>query len=208
MDSKTVYLFNHETLEYSGPYEAQESPLEEGVYIVPENSTEKEPPACQDDQRQVFLGGVWCIETIPQPDQSSIPTLDDVKASVWGLIKDERDRRKNGGFRAAGKWFHSDAGSKLQHLGNKDTARDQLAAGGTMADPLLDEETGRQIDWKTMDGSWLPLTCQRAFDVVRAGKASEFAHHTAAEIHQAAMESCADPAAYDFSGGWPEIFEG
>ena len=139
------------------------------------------------------------------------PTLQDppppTAAAVWENIKAERDRRtEQSGFQVGGKWYHSDAKSKLQHLGNKDTARDQIAAGGTMADPLRDPLSGQPIPWKTMDGSWQPLTVQLAFDIVNAGKAAELAHHAAAERHRAAMEAAADPAAYDFSTGWPPAF--
>lgn len=136
------------------------------------------------------------------------PTPGEVKVAKWEVIKLIRDRRiEQSGFQVGGKWYHSDAKSKLQHLGNKDSARDQLAAGGTMAAALLDPLTGFPIKWKTMDGSWQPLTVQLAFDIVAAGKASELAHHAAAEQHRAAMEAAADPAAYDFSGGWPASYQ-
>lgn len=138
------------------------------------------------------------------------PTADEVKAAAWERIKAERDRRAEAsGFVVVTKWYHSDGTSKLQHLGNKDTARDQLAAGGTMASALLDPVGGQQIVWKTMDGTFVPLTCQLAFDIVKAGKGAEFAHFKAAETHKAAMEASADPAAYDFkSAGWPATFGG
>lgn len=151
------------------------------------------------DNAEVMDGATLTITSVSREASA-------VHAAKWADIKDERDRRKDGGFKMAGKWYHSDGGSKLQHLGNKDTARDQLAAGGSLADLLLDPDTGRQIVWKTMDGSLLPLTCQLAFDIVRAGKAAEFAHHAAAETHKAAMLVSAEPSAYDFSAGWPAIF--
>lgn len=125
---------------------------------------------------------------------------------IWENIKAERDRRKTGGFQHAGRWYHSDIESKAQHLGNKDTARDQLAAGGEMADHLLDPLTGHQIVWKTMSGEFVPLTCQLAFDIVAAGKSAEFANYAAALAHKAAMERSANPPAYDYSGGWPQTY--
>lgn len=131
------------------------------------------------------------------------PTAD----AIWENIKDDRDHRSaHSGVQIGGKWYHTDAASKLHHLGNKDTARDQIAAGGTMADALRDPLTGQQIVWKTMDGSWQPLTVQLAFDIAAAVKAAELAHHAAAEQHRAAMAAAADPAAYDYSGGWPPAF--
>lgn len=131
----------------------------------------------------------------------------EIAARMWNVVKVDRDRRtEQSGFQVGGKWYHSDAKSKLQHLGNKDTARDQLAAGGTMADALLDPFTEQPIQWKTMDGSWQPLTVQLAFDIAAAGKAAELAHHAAAERHRAAMEAAANPAAYDYATGWPPAF--
>lgn len=139
---------------------------------------------------------------------------------VWDAIKVERERRKESGFslvvNGVTHWFHSDAGSKMQHFGNKDTARDQLESGSSMASPLLDPTTGQAIAWKTLtpEGApefWLPLTCQLAFDIVKAGKAADFAQHRAAVIHKAAMEASESPASYSFMQDagktkWPVVF--
>lgn len=142
------------------------------------------------------------IVVIPKP----APTLAQLKAEAWDAIKAERDRRKSGGVKVGAKWFHTDDGSKTQHLANKDTARDQLAAGGQMGDFLLDPATGAKIPWKTMDGTFIPLTVQLTFDIVKAAKSGEFAIFAAAETHRAAMEASADPASYDYSGGWPKVY--
>jgi len=135
-----------------------------------------------------------------------IPSDSQNRSTKWDEIKAERDRRKIGGFKVGAHWFHSDAESKTQHLANKDTARDQLATGGKLSDMLLDPLTSTTIPWKAMSGDFVVLTCQLAFDIVAAAKASEFATFTTAETHKAAMMACADPSAYDFSSGWPKIF--
>lgn len=127
-------------------------------------------------------------------------------AAAWAAIRTERDRRKNLGFMCAGRWYHSDAESKTQHLGNKDTARDQLAAGDDQAAPLRDPITNQVIVWKTMDGQFVPLTCGLAIDIVAAGKSAEFKVFAAAETHRAQMMASPDPGAYDFTGGWPAVF--
>ena len=75
-----------------------------------------------------------------------------------------------------------------------------------MSDFLLDPETGAKIPWKTMDGTFTPMTCQLAFDIVKAAKSGELATFAAAETHRVAMEASADPASYDYSGGWPKIY--
>lgn len=137
------------------------------------------------------------------------------KMERWEAIKAERERRKTSGFslvvNGVTHWFHSDTDSKVQHFGNKDTARDQFASGSTMDSALLDPTTGQQILWKTLTPAgtpevWLPLTCQLAFDIVKAGKAAEFAHHRIAAYHKQQMEASNNPSTYDFSGGWTPIF--
>ncbi len=128
------------------------------------------------------------------------------KGAKWDSIKAERDRRKAGGFKVGTLWFHSDADSRIQHLGLKDKARDLLAAGGAMADNLT--ILGQPVRWKSMDGSFVNVTVQLAFDIVTAAGDLDARLFAVAETHRAAMEAAADPSAYDFSAGWPETFEG
>ena len=47
-----------------------------------------------------------------------------------------------------------------------------------------------------------------AFDIVAAAGDLDARLFAVAETHRAAMEAAADPAAYDFSAGWPETFGG
>lgn len=164
-----------------------------------------------EDKYTEMLSEMHKGKIVSQDDNGKLVLIDPpgiTAAQVWEHIKAERDRRTEiGGFQCGGKWYHSDLHSKAQLLGNKDTARDQIAAGGVMTDALFDPITGHQIVWKTMDGTWQPLTCQLAFDIVKAGKGSEFAHYAAAEIHHAAMIASGESSSYDFSSGWPQIFE-
>jgi hypothetical protein len=50
------------------------------------------------------------------------------------------------------------------------------------------------------------MTQALAQQVFGAAAASDIAIFAVAETHKAAMEASADPAAYDFSGGWPPAF--
>lgn len=144
------------------------------------------------------------------PDSSGHPVLAEppapTTAEMWERIKTERDRRKTGGFKIGVLWFHSDADSRIQHLGLKDKARDLLAAGGVVTDNLT--VLGQLVPWKTMDGSFANVTAQLAFDIVAAAGDLDARLFAVAETHRAAMEAAADPAAYDFSAGWPETFGG
>ena len=139
---------------------------------------------------------------IPKPAQSAA----EAKAAMWEAIKAERDRRRAGGFKVGMLWFHSDADSRIQHLGLKDKARDLFTAGGVMTDNLI--ILGQPVRWKTMDGSFSGVTAQLAFDIVAAASDLDARLFTVAEAHRAAMEATADPAVYDFSAGWPENFGG
>ena len=134
------------------------------------------------------------------------PTPEEVKAAKWEAIKAERDRRKAGGFKVDALWFHSDADSRIQHLGLKDKARDLLSFGGVVADNLT--ILGQPVRWKTMDGTFATVTAQLAFDIVAAAVDLDARLFAVAETHRAAMEATADPAAYDFSANWPETFGG
>lgn len=140
----------------------------------------------------------------PPSSKTSAQVVDDIKAM--------RDKRLAGGFQltvgGVVKWFHSDPTSKTQHLANKDTARDQIAAGGLMTDALKDPNSGQQVVWKTMDGTFVPLTCQLAYDIVKAAKGQEFATFNNAQTHINNVNASATPATYDYSTGWPAIYGG
>lgn len=58
MDSKTVYNFDGAGF-YTGSSEAHLSPMEEGVYLAPTNSTDVEPPAVEPGQRARWNGKKW-----------------------------------------------------------------------------------------------------------------------------------------------------
>ena len=128
-----------------------------------------------------------------QADQSGHPLAVDppkpTAAQFWEHIKVERDRRTDhGGYKVGAKWFHSDQKSRSQQL--------SLV--------LLGASIPAQPQWKTMDGSFVTMTQQLAGQVLAAAAASDQAIFSAAETHKATMEADADPAAYDFSGGWPK----
>lgn len=151
--------------------------------------------------------GVWSLVDgnivklpLPAPD----PAV--VKASQWELIKAKREQVKAGGVKVGTKWFHSDIESRVQHLGLKDKARDLLAAGGAMTDRL--QVGGSDIQWKTQNGTLIYITAQIAFDIVAAVGVLDALAHYNAEVHKATMEASAEPAAYEFSGGWPAVYVG
>lgn len=139
---------------------------------------------------------------------SRTPSVDAQRVEVWRRIVAKRTAITAGGVLVSGHWYHTDPTSKIQHLGNKDTARDMLDAGALPTDALLDPVTGNPIVWRVMSGVYVPMTIQIALDVVRAGKALELAAFAAAETHRTALAQAANPGEYDFSGGWPAVYQG
>jgi hypothetical protein len=57
----TVYAYDATTKELLGTTQAQESPLETGVILMPANSTNIQPPAVGEKQKQVFNGSGWDV---------------------------------------------------------------------------------------------------------------------------------------------------
>ena len=111
-------------------------------------------------------------------------------AQVWEGIKGERDRRKAGGVKVGAKWFHSDDGSRIQQMGLV----------------MMGASIPANLQWKTMDGSFITMTQALASQVVQTVAASDQAIFAVAEQHKTAMEASADPTSYDYTSGWPKIY--
>lgn len=127
-------------------------------------------------------------------------------AQMWDAIKAKRDAVSTGGVNVGTKWYHTDETSRAKYLGLVRMADAAVAAGGAETATL--QYGGQDIQWKTMDGTFIKMTVQRANDVFNAVSGLDFAAFGAAETHKAAMEASADPASYDFSAGWPATFVG
>lgn len=121
--------------------------------------------------------------------QANVATL---KAQHWEAIKAERDRRAQaGGYQVAGKWYHSDTFSRTQQMGLV----------------MIGANIPAGLQWKTMDGSFVTMTQELAWQVFAAAAASDAALFARAEQIKATMD--ADPAAFDLSAhAWPPVFGG
>lgn len=117
-----------------------------------------------------------------------------IRLRQWERIKAERDRRKAGGVKVkvgtVDKWFHSDEASRIQQMGLV----------------LMGANIPANLQWKTLDGSFVTMTQAVAQSVFAATAASDQSIFAVAEGHRAALAACEDPAAYDYSTGWPAIF--
>lgn len=103
----------------------------------------------------------------------------------WAAIKAVRDRKtQTGGYKVGANWFHSDTFSRTQQMGLV------MMGAGIPAG----------LQWKTMGGSFVPMTqalAQQIFASAAMQDAALFAHAEALK---------ADPLA-DVESGWPATFQ-
>jgi len=159
--------------------------MDEGFLAVPSASAQ--------------IGWAWDGVNFNPPHSSE--SIADAKSRLWGLIKTERDRlTQNGGYPLDGYWFHSDAYSLSQQQGLILAAMQTQAAGGDMDAPLM------ATPWQAMGGVPVVMTANLALRLLPAAMAQQVAIFEAAKAHKVALDACADPANYNFSGGWPKVF--
>ena len=185
-----IFHYDPKTGVFVAPGLADESPLEPGVFLVPAHATDIAPPNVAENEIAVFADGNWGTVTVAPPDPPAQPTA----AEIWEHIKALRDRRKAGGVKVkvgtVNKWFHSDDASRIQQMGLV----------------MMGASIPADLQWKTMDSSFVTMTQAVAGSVFAAAAASDQAIFAVAEGHRVAMEASADPASYDYSTGWPKIY--
>lgn len=169
-------------------------------------------PFVQRNQEGKIVASFTCLqpgtaeEWIADDSQELLPSRDELTGISWDAIKAKRDTVVLQGVKVGTKWYHSDEPSRTKYIGLLRMADAAVAAGGSGTTVL--QYGGQDIQWKTMDGTFIKMTVQRANDVFNAVSGLDFAAFAAAETHRAAMLASADPATYDFSSGWPAVFGG
>jgi len=135
--------------------------------------------------------------------------LSTIRAELWEKIKEVRDSRKFKGIYVSGKWFHNDPDSRTQWLGLKDKARDILNAGGTTSTILTINHPTMgvvNINWSTMDNSYIPVTVQLAMDVVNKTGDMDGVLYGVALYHKQQIYTSSTPETYNYMVGWPTIY--
>ena len=124
-----------------------------------------------------------------------MPPIEQRRAAAWEAIKAERDRRGGLGVKVGQHWFHSDDSSRIQQL----------------ALVMLGESLPPGLQWKVLTLTpppvFVEMTSALAQAIFQATATNDAAIFAAAETHRVAMEASTNPAAYDFSGGWPLSIE-
>jgi hypothetical protein len=91
MGDMKIYNYNLEGY-FVGVSEADESPLEEGVYLIPANATTLEAPVVDKGYIQFFDGTTWSIKSIPVEEKK--PKLEEVPKSEAEILKEENAQLK------------------------------------------------------------------------------------------------------------------
>lgn len=63
----TIYHYNSDTGEFVGSSEAEESPREPGVFLIPLHATIEPAPEIPEGKRAIFSDDHWTLEDIPTP---------------------------------------------------------------------------------------------------------------------------------------------
>ena len=72
---------------YLGPVQADESPLEPGVFLIPSGCVEAQPPAIPTGFLARWVSDSWVLEELPEPD----PLVPELPLNI--LVNRERDSR-------------------------------------------------------------------------------------------------------------------
>lgn len=95
--TKIVYRYDENNC-YIGTDRAFESPLEKGVFHIPANCTEIEPPEGKEGFKIKWNGEAWEYEEIPKEPETDPPTFDELKASKLIEVNNWTADKITGGF--------------------------------------------------------------------------------------------------------------
>lgn len=84
-----IYHYDSRTNEFVGQSDADESPLEPGVFLIPAFATDQTPPTPGANQKVVWRNGAWEIQDIPQPTPEPQPTAEEVKQQKLAALDAE-----------------------------------------------------------------------------------------------------------------------
>jgi len=112
------------------------------------------------------------------------------RENMWTKIKDERDRRKDGGVKVGNSWFHSDADSRIQQLA--------LVMMGANVPP---------VQWKTLSGSYETMSPTLAMGIFTAMATLDMVLFARAEQLRAQVYASSNPELINIKTGWPQSYE-
>lgn len=126
---------------------------------------------------------VYVVEAIPSAD---------LQSDIWARIKQIRDiNTQQGGYKAQGKWFHSDTFSRSQQIGLV----------------IMGSSIPAGLQWKTMDGSFVEMTPTLAQAVFQAAALQDNLLFSYAEQLNQQVKLSTNPTSIDIEQGWPETYK-
>lgn len=130
-------------------------------------------------------------DPLPSKEVLDNIALDIARTEMWLKIQVERDTRKSGGVRVGDNWYHSDDTSRIQQI----------------ALTMLGANMPPGIMWKTMQGTFVPMTPTLAMQIFQGIIAQDQKIFAQAEYHRQHMIlDDNDPTDYDYSAGWPQTY--
>lgn len=89
-----IYHYHPETGEFLAIGEADESPLEPGVFLIPAHATNIQPPQAAYGTWAFFVGGEWIIKVVAEPPVEpppTPPTLEDLRLAKYAELSADFD---------------------------------------------------------------------------------------------------------------------
>lgn len=129
---------------------------------------------------------------LPAKEIIDAAAIDVARTEMWRRIQASRDARAAGGVKVGDNWFHSNDTSRIQQIA--------LVMFGVNMPP--------GIMWKTMQGTFVPMTPALASAIFQSIAGQDQAIFGKAEYHRQMMIATQpdNPYAYDFSVGWPQTY--
>jgi hypothetical protein len=99
-----VYHFDMATGQYIGQSEADESPREPGVYLIPAHATTTPPPSCGEGEKVRWDGEAWQVEPIPAPEPDPTPETPPTPQTAEDILNHELRPERDARLAACDKW--------------------------------------------------------------------------------------------------------
>lgn len=116
--------------------------------------------------------------------------------TIWEEIQAKKDKVNANGVFVAGNWFHTDVVTVGHYSILLYTAIDNAYPDSYIF----------STHWKTMQGTFTPMTVALLKHIIATGINNVAANFQNAQRHRASLIACAVPANYDYSTGWTIMY--
>lgn len=170
-----IYSYDGPSGEFLMEGEADESPLEPGVFLIPANATTVAPPLHKEGFLRVFRNGDWGY--VPTAEPETPPTEEPAITAL--MVNIERDRRISAGFDFEDHHYAFDPDSKQRVTGAGTLAGFATMAGASAGD-IYWQGDGDPFAFIADDNTIVPMDAPTCFAFGRAAALHEKRHIFAA----------------------------